>query len=260
MTPDPVQPAGNRRSGRWRQPYLLLVELSWWRFLALVTALYLLINLLFAGLYLLDPGGIGGAGGGAGGDGEHGDLPVALGAFFLSVETLATIGYGSLYPDSLWVHLVTTSEAITGLILVALITGLAFARFARTPQSVEFGERARIEPLGGRACLVIQLHNSRPNTIFDVRVRAFWQAPQGERQLQPLPLLTPDGLPLLDDLQLLHPLEPGGPLAALGSAPAADAGELLVSFSGMDATLERPIHLVHRYPATAIVRTGPPEP
>lgn len=256
MSGDPAQPGRSPRGGRWRQPYLLLVELSWWRFLALVTALYLLINLLFAGLYLLDPGGIGGAGGG----GKHGDLPVALGAFFLSVETLATIGYGSLYPDSLWVHLVTTSEAITGLILVALITGLAFARFARTPQSVEFGERARIEPLGGRACLVIRLHNSRPNTIFDVRVRAFWQPPQGERQLQPLPLLTPDGLPLLDDLRLLHPLEPGGPLAAIGSEPAAAGGELVVSFSGMDATLERPIHLVHRYPASAIVRAGSPDP
>jgi inward rectifier potassium channel len=239
-------------SGRWRQPYLLLVELSWWRFLALVTGLYLLINLLFAGLYLLDPAGIGGSG--------SSDLPLGLRAFFLSVETLATIGYGSLYPDSLWVHLVTTGEAITGLILVALITGLAFARFARTPLSVTFGERARIEALDGRDCLVIRLHNSRPNTLFDVRVRVFWQPLEGERQLQPLPLLTPDGLPLLDDLRLLHPLENGGPLAAIGRDPLAGGGELLVSFSGMDATLERPIHLVHRYPASAIVRADPADP
>ncbi|MGL6134235.1 MAG: ion channel, partial [Prochlorococcaceae cyanobacterium] len=185
MNSAPAPPPQETR-GHWRQPYLLLVELSWWRFLALVTTLYLLINLLFAGLYLLDPGGIGGGGRGGG------DLPLTLRAFFLSVETLATIGYGSLYPNSLWVHLVTTGEAITGLILVALITGLAFARFARTPQSVEFGERARIEALDGRECLVIQLHNSRRNTLFDVRVRVFWQPQQGERQLEPLPLLTPD--------------------------------------------------------------------
>ncbi|MEX1317773.1 MAG: ion channel [Synechococcaceae cyanobacterium] len=250
MNSERAQPP-QRPLGRWRQPYLLLVELSWWRFLALVTALYLLINLLFAGLYLLDPAGIGGGGG---------DLPLALQAFFLSVETLATIGYGSLYPDSLWVHLVTTSEAITGLILVALITGLAFARFARTPRSVMFGERARIEAVDGRTCLVIRLHNSRANTIFDVRVRAFWQPLEGEPQLRPLPLLTPDGLPLLDDLRLLHPLEPGGPLAAIGLEPAMGRGELLVSFSGMDATLERPIHVVHRYPTSAIVLAGPADP
>jgi inward rectifier potassium channel len=254
MNSDPAQPPPQSR-GHWRQPYLLLVELSWWRFLALVTALYLLINLLFAGLYLLDPSGIGGSD----------DLPVPLRAFFLSVETLATIGYGSLYPASLWVHLVTTGEAITGLILVALITGLAFARFARTPRSVTFGERARIDLLDGRECLVIQLHNSRRNTLFDVRVRVFWQPIEGERQLQPLPLLTPDGVPLLDDLRLLHPLQPGGPLAARGDdqardGQAVDGGELLVSFSGMDATLERPIHLVHRYPASAIVRAGSANP
>lgn len=245
MNSDPAPPPPR---ARWRQPYLLLVELSWWRFLALVTALYLLINLLFAGLYLLDPAGIGGSDAGPGAD-----LPLPLQAFFLSVETLATIGYGSLYPASLWVHLVTTGEAITGLILVALITGLAFARFARTPRSVTFGERARIELLEGRECLVIELHNSRPNTLFDVRVRVFWQPLDGKRDLQSLPLLTPDGLPLLDDLRLLHPLQSGGPLATSG-------GELVVSFSAMDATLERPIHLVHRYPASAIVRTGPATP
>ena len=249
MTSDQAPPP-QRPWGGWRQPYLLLVELSWGRFLALVTALYLLINLLFAGLYLLDPSGI------AGSD----DLPVALRAFFLSVETLATIGYGSLYPDSRWVHLVTTGEAITGLILVALITGLAFARFARTPRSVTFGERARIEAVDGRECLVIRLHNGRANTIFDVRVRAFWQPPEGERQLQALPLLAPDGLPLQDDLLLLHPLEPGGPLSAIGLEAALARGELLVSFSGMDATLERPIHVVHRYPASAIVRAGTAAP
>ncbi len=248
MSAQPSTPAPPPRGTTWRQPYLLLIELSWGRFLALVTAVYLLIHLLFAGLYLLDPGGIGGL---------SEALPLALQAFFLSVETMATIGYGSLHPESLWVHVVTTIEALSGLILVALIAGLAFSRFARTPHSVAFAPRAVIESVDGRDCLVLRLHNSRHNTIFDVRVRAFWQCSREAGRLQPLPLLSADGLPLLDDLCLLHPLEGGSPLRAERLDPAWVDGELVVSFSGVDATLERPIHALHRYRPSEIVR--PPD-
>jgi len=96
---------------------------------------YLLINLLFAGSYLLDHQGIGGTSDG---------MSLLAQAFFFSVETMATIGYGAVYPESVWVHVVMTAEALVGLLLVALITGLAFARFSRTTHSIRFSQRPRV--------------------------------------------------------------------------------------------------------------------
>jgi inward rectifier potassium channel len=229
----------------WRNPYEQLLALRWRDFLGLVTALYLLIHLLFAGLYLLDPVGIGGTG-------SH--LPLLLEAYFFSVETMATIGYGALYPLSLWVHVVMTAEALTGLILVALITGLAFARFARTPPGIGFSPTGRLEHHAEGSWLVLELLNRRHSTVHDVTVALFWSG-NGDfsdpGQLEPLALELPVGLPLQRQLLLRHRLRSNHPL--LQSA----TGELLVCFSGIDAILERPVHSLQRYPASAIASCLP---
>jgi inward rectifier potassium channel len=222
----------------WRQPYLLLIEASWPRFLLMVTLAYGLIHVLFAALYLLDADGIGGL---------SPQMALPLQAFFFSVETMATIGYGSVYPRSHWVHAVMTLEALSGLILVALITGLAFARFARTPRSIRFAERVQVRRLDGTPALLIDLHNERRAPIFDVRVQAVWRCHDrdGLPRHEVLPLQLPDGLPLQERLTLVHHLDPAGDLSQR-------QGGLLVTFSGVDATLERPIHAAHHYPAEEI--------
>jgi inward rectifier potassium channel len=231
----------------WREPYLLLIEASWPQFLLLVTAAYVLIHLLFAALYLLDPTGIGGLSGG---------MALPLQAFFFSVETMATIGYGVIYPLSHWVHVVMTLEALAGLILVALITGLSFARFSRMPHCIRFAETVQVGSVEGTPALLIGLNSKRRNTILDVRVQAVWKhaGVAGLTEYEPLPLQLPDGLPLQDQLTLVHRLDPQRPLQGR-------EGALLISFSGVDATLERPIHAAHLYEASQILwRELPPTP
>jgi inward rectifier potassium channel len=222
----------------WREPYLLLLEASWPQFLLLVTLAYVLIHLLFALLYLLDPGGIGGV---------SATMALPLQAFFFSVETMATIGYGVVYPLSHWVHVVMTLEALAGLLLVALITGLAFARFSRMPHCIRFEETVQVRQVEGQPALLISLENQRRNIIFDVRVQAVWCQGGGDGlpSYELLPLLAPPGLPLQGRLTLIHRLDPARPLQGR-------AGELVVSFSGVDATLERPIHAAHHYAAAQI--------
>lgn len=261
---DPPSGGGNGQAPleAWRTPYEQLLAMGWGRFLGLVTALYLLIHLLFAGLYLLDPVGIGGTG-------SH--LPLLLEAYFFSVETMATIGYGALYPLSLWVHAVMTLEALTGLILVALITGLAFARFARTPPGISFSPAGRLEPDGDDTWLVLELLNRRHGAIQEVTVALFWASdgdfsdPAG---LEALPLELPAGLPLQGRLLLRHRLRRDHPLLGLPGCTGTPAtepstaatGELLVCFSGIDAILERPIHCLQRYAASAITPRPPCPP
>jgi inward rectifier potassium channel len=192
---------------------------------------YLLIHLLFAGFYLLDHQGIGGTSDG---------MSLLAQAFFFSVETMATIGYGAVYPESVWVHVVMTAEALVGLLLVALITGLAFARFSRTTHSIRFSQRPWVRREAAGSVLELEVANERRNTVLAVSVQAFWL--DGEGQCKLLPFALPDGLPLEDRFVLRHPIDPA---SALG--PAARSAELLVTFSGVDATLERPIHAVQRY-------------
>ncbi|MHB8353127.1 MAG: ion channel [Burkholderiales bacterium] len=110
------------RHSRLSDPYHLVLALTWpGFFLALVIAFFLL-NLLFATIYWLMPGSVANTHDGAFQD-----------CFFFSAETLATVGYGVMSPATLAGHILATIESLTGMVGVAVITGLVFARFSKKP-------------------------------------------------------------------------------------------------------------------------------
>jgi inward rectifier potassium channel len=114
----------------WRGDlYHHLLVLRWPWFLGLGMVLYLGLNVVFAALYLLDPGGIGKA--------RHGSF---ADAFFFSIQTMATIGYGVLTPDDTYTNLLVTLETLFALMVLALATGLTFARFSRPKTIVTFSK------------------------------------------------------------------------------------------------------------------------
>ena len=148
----------------WREPYLQALAMSWPVFLALVAFAYGAINALFAVLYRLDPTGIAGV--------RTPGLSWAE-AFFFSVQTLGSIGYGAMHPISLYTNLVVTVEALCGLLFIALTTGLAFARFARSTARIRFSQLAVVHAYNGVPTLVFRLANERRNGLLDARLRAF---------------------------------------------------------------------------------------
>ena len=103
-----------------RDSYHLVIALSWPRFIVLVVAVHPAINVGFALLYLAQPAAIANA--------HRGSL---ADAFFFSVETSATVGYGEMYPATLYGHIVCTTEIFVGVAFTALATGLLFVRFSR---------------------------------------------------------------------------------------------------------------------------------
>src|SRR6266480_3684664 len=125
---------------RWRDVYRWLLGLKWPRFAAVVAGLYVGLNLLFATLYSLQQNSI------AGSTGGHWFFD----CFFFSVQTLATVGYGHMYPQTLYAHIVTTIEIMTGIFLLATMTGLIFVRFSRPIARVVFGKSLLIAPLNGK--------------------------------------------------------------------------------------------------------------
>jgi inward rectifier potassium channel len=148
----------------FRDTYHLILTLTWPQFAALVLVVYVLINLVFAGLYVLGGRCIA-------------ELPPGSfsQAFFFSVETLATVGYGHMYPDTFYGHCVTTIEIVIGMFGMAVITGVIFIRFSRPTARILFSKCAVISSFDGIPTLMLRVANLRhiPMAEAEFRVMLF---------------------------------------------------------------------------------------
>lgn len=144
----------------WQDLYHRALMVRWPLFFASLALLFLLLNTAFATLYML------------------GDAPIANqypsgfgGAFFFSVETLATVGYGDMHPQTVYAHWIATLEIFVGMSSIALATGLIFARFSRPRAKIIFARYAVVRPLDGRMTLMVRSANGRQNVISEARAR-----------------------------------------------------------------------------------------
>jgi inward rectifier potassium channel len=144
----------------WRDTYHFILTLSWPGFAGIVFGIYLLINVLFAALYMLNP---------------HAVAEMApgsfLAAFFFSVETLATVGYGHMYPETFYGHLIAMLEIMVGMFGLAVITGLIFVRFSRPTARIHFSKVAVIAPFDGTPNLMIRVANLRHQAMVEPQFR-----------------------------------------------------------------------------------------
>jgi inward rectifier potassium channel len=151
----------NTDAWRWRDIYRWLLGLRWPQFAAFVGTLYIALNLLFAALYGLQQGSIAGTTGG------HWFFD----SFFFSVQTLATVGYGHMYPQTLYGHIVTTIEIMSGIFLLAVMTGLIFVRFSRPSARVVFSNSIVIAPFNGKPTLMVRVGNENQHSMVEAEFR-----------------------------------------------------------------------------------------
>jgi len=144
----------------WRDAYQWLLALSWPRFVAFIATVYICINVVFAALYsvgenciaYLKPGSF-------------------VDAFFFSVQTLATVGYGHMYPQTLYGHILTTVEIMFGMFGLAVMTGLIFVRFSRPTARIRFSKSIVIGPFNGRPALMVRIANLRQRSLVEAEFR-----------------------------------------------------------------------------------------
>ena len=240
----------NRWYTYWRDPYHLLLTTPWSVFLLLLLLGYCGVNAIFAWAYLMDPNpeAIANATPGSFAD-----------AFFFSVQTLGSIGYGAMYPTTLYSNTVVAIQAMVSIVSVAVITGLAFARFARSRARVAFSQIAVVEPYEGKPTLVFRTANQRRNQILEAQLKVYLL--RDEVSAEGLSLRRFHRLKLIRDetprftlgWTVMHPIDETSPLQG-ETAESLEQRKttVLVSLNGIDETIMQSIHARHVYAARDI--------
>jgi inward rectifier potassium channel len=231
-----------------RDAYHTFLRMPWWGSIALLAAGFVAVNLVFATIYAV-VGGVDNVRAGSFWD-----------ALVFSVQTLATIGYGVMNPRSDPANSVMIVEAIVGVIVIALSTGLVFAKFSRPTSRVAFTRTAVITQHDGKSTLMFRVGNRRANIIVEPHLRVICA----------LSMMTAEGRPFykLHDLRLvrdrqagmrrgwnvMHVIDESSPLHGLDSTALAKAEmELEVSLVGFDDVTMQTVHAIHQYTDAQIV-------
>jgi inward rectifier potassium channel len=170
------------------------------------------------------------------------------------VQTMATIGYGKMSPQSNWANLIVCAEAFASLTGVSVITGLVFAKFSRPTARVLFSRVMTVHPRDGVPCLTLRLANERGNHIVEAQLRVVLtcdeRTAEGEaiRRVYDLPLVRSQNSVFALTWLVVHPITPASPLygATLESLAASNA-EFAVSMVGIDGTMSQTVHARHAY-------------
>ena len=232
--------------------YQALLSMGWGRFLVFTSMGYLALNLFFALLYFLIDVPM---------SAIEGDDPGAwntfLRCFFFSVQTSSTIGYGHVLPAHVAANVLVTIESYVGLIGVALITGLVFARFSRPMAHILFSDHALIAPYGetGRA-LMFRIVNGRQNQLIELSVQMSisWME-EGVRQFRTLKLER-SRVPFFSlNWTIVHPIDDNSPMRGLDVKKLRQhEAEVTILLTGMDETFSQTVHTRSSYRADEIVQ------
>lgn len=218
-----------------RDLYHYLLRTSWATAIGWVALLFGALNLVFgAGFWLL--GGVANAG-------------TFADCFFFSVQTLATIGYGAMYPQGLGAEVLMTVEALVGLLMSAMMTGLAFAKFARPTSRVLWSKICVISDRDGVPTMMFRVANERMNHIVEANIRVavlrVEVTKEGEklRKVTDMDLLRSSTPAFILSWTVMHQIIPGSPLYGLTPEQIAAAqSEFVLTLTGLDETLMQTIH------------------
>lgn len=245
---------GSQREGLgWLEsfsPFHWMLSVSWAVFFAVTALGFLIVNVVFASLYLL-----------LGSDSLLTSVKMSAfeKAFFFSVETLSTIGYGHIVPQSIAAHWLSTLQAFTGVLGVALITGLLFAKFSKPSSRVLFSHTALIAPFQGGQALMIRLTNGMKNEIIELEAQitlSKFESINGVRSRRYYPLALERSSVVFMPLAwtLVHPITPDSPLWDLNSAQLEEsAPEFLVVIHAVDDIVYQRITARTSYSAEDLV-------
>jgi inward rectifier potassium channel len=246
-----------QRRGRGLRSFLAysnLVSTTWSRFFLFVAVVYLTLNGCFALFYDA-----------CGPDGLFNTLNTGINtpflkAFFFSIHTSATIGYGSTVPVGLATNVLVAIESVVSLLGLAVVTGLVFARFSRPVADILFSQKAVISWIGNHRAFEFRIINTRNNQIIDLHVRLlvsrFETSASGAavRRYYPLNLERESVVFFPLSWTIVHIIDKDSPLYGVTRDELCASGaEFLILLTGMDETFSQVVNARSSYRADEVV-------
>jgi inward rectifier potassium channel len=228
--------------------YHYMLTASWPMLILFIGGFFTLVNLLFALGYYWG-GGIQNARPGSFTD-----------VFFFSVQTMTTIGFGQMVPTTLLSNILVSFEALFGLLGLAIVTGLTFAKFSRPTARVRFSRYATIGPRDGKTSLSIRMANMRANRIVEAEIHLIFTRQEvtleGDsiRRFYDLPTTRNRSPLFMLSWTAVHPITEDSPFfGQTAESLAPSSPEVVVSITGLDQTFSQTVHARHSYKLDEIV-------
>jgi inward rectifier potassium channel len=237
-------------TGFWTDLYHRSMTVYWPAFFGTAAAIFLLLNAVFAFVYWLGDRPVANV---------ADNLPLPLSLFYFSIETLATVGYGDMHPQTNYGHIVATIEIFTGMSFLAVMTGLIFARFSRPRARFVFARHPVVGIRQGQETLMIRIANARHNTISQATARLWFireeTTKEGDtiRRFYEL-ILDRNEHPMFSlSWTLFHAIDETSPLYRLGRDElAATEAALILNVSGVDDNSAQRLYARELYPSDHI--------
>jgi len=232
----------------WQDLYHMSMTISWPVLFGVLAVLFFTANGLFGLLYALGPGSI-----------ANLNPPGYLGAFFFSIETSATVGFGDMHPQTLYGHIIASIEIFVSVLSIALTTGVMFARFSRPRSRILFAQHAVVSPFDGQPTLMLRAANARQNVIVEAsaHLRLLRDEVSSEglrlRRIRDLALVR-DQTPMFAlSWTLMHAIDETSPLAGeTRESLSAAQGMFVLTLTGIDETTGQDVTAHATYPTDAL--------
>jgi inward rectifier potassium channel len=231
--------------------YQYLIKMPWLKFLIIVTSGVMIINLGFAYTYYLM--------------GIDNFIGIQQGTpqenffqcFFFSLQTFTTVGYGHIAPRGSMLSLLAALEAITGLMVFAIITGLIYGRFAKPTAKILYSENMIVAPYQNSWSYQFRIINKRKSMIMDLHARAlvsFAEKGKPTRSYHPLELERDTVVLFPLNWTIVHPLNEKSPLWGKKREDLAHLdAEIIIVLKGYDDTFSQEVNSIHSYRSEEIV-------
>jgi inward rectifier potassium channel len=226
----------------FRDYHYRFLRTTWTNALLAIVVLFLALNAGFAELYLLT-GGV-----------KHARPGSFSDAFYFSVQTMGTIGYGDKYPMSSWANALVVMEAVVSLIMTALVTGLVFSKFSQVQARVVFTKHIVVSPMDGVPTMMFRLGNERGNQIVEAQLHVVMIRTEHTREglifykMLDLPLVRERSQAFTRSWTAMHSITKDSPLYGVTDEQMAkDELEFVVSLVGTDDTSLQPVHARRHY-------------